>query len=63
MLIIVPVKGGRAVKRTKLKDRELPDYTKGEENFNMISHIAGGAVGVAALVLCVVRAAPFSARP
>ena len=45
------------MKRTKLSDRDLPDYTKGEERFNMISHIVGGAVGVAALVLCVVRAA------
>lgn len=35
----------------------MPDYTKGEERFNMISHIVGGAVGVAALVLCIVRAA------
>ena len=35
----------------------LPSYTKGEERFNMISHIAGGALGVAALVLCVVFAA------
>ena len=43
--------------RTKLMDREMPDYTKGEERFNMISHIVGGAVGVAALVLCIVRAA------
>ncbi len=50
-------KGGDTVKRTKLKDRELPDYTKGEERFNMISHIVGGALGVAALVLCVVCAA------
>ena len=32
--------------RTKLKDRNLPDYTKGEELFNMISHIVGGAVGI-----------------
>lgn len=45
------------MKRTKLKDRQLPDYTKGEEIFNMTSHIVGGAVGVAALVLCVVVAA------
>lgn len=44
-------------KRTKLKDRVLPDYTKGEEIFNMVSHIVGGAVGVFALVLCVVIAA------
>ncbi len=43
--------------RTKLMDREMPDYTKGEERFNMISHIVGGAIGVAALVLCIVRSA------
>ena len=44
-------------KRTKLKDRQMPVYTKGEERFNMISHIVGGAIGVAALVLCVVVSA------
>lgn len=43
--------------RTKLRERELPDYTKGEEIFNMVSHIVGGAIGVAALVLCVIRSA------
>lgn len=43
--------------RTKLKDRVMPDYTKGEERFNMISHIVGGAVGVAALVLCIIVSA------
>ena len=46
--------------RQKLCDRSLPDYTRGEENFNFISHAAGGALGVAALVLCVVRAALYS---
>lgn len=35
----------------------MPDYTRGEELFNMISHIVGGAVGIAALVLCVIRSA------
>lgn len=44
-------------KRTKLKDRQMPVYTKGEERFNMISHIVGGAIGVAALVLCVIVSA------
>ena len=44
-------------KRTKLSDRELPDYTKGEEIFNMVSHIVGGALGIAALVLCIITAA------
>lgn len=43
--------------RTKLSDRELPDYTRGEELFNMISHITGGAFGIVALVLCVIVSA------
>lgn len=45
------------MQRTKLADRTLPAYTKGEEIFNMVSHIVGGALGVTALVLCVVFAA------
>ncbi len=44
-------------KRTKLADRQLPDYTKGEEIFNMVTHIVGGASGIAYLVLCVIMAA------
>lgn len=43
--------------RTKLNDRILPKYTKGEEIFNMTSHIVGGALGIVALVLCVVFSA------
>ena len=39
--------------RTRLSDRRLPDYTRGEELFNMISHIVGGGLGISALVLCV----------
>ena len=45
------------MKRTKLRDRILPKYTKGEEIFNMTSHIVGGVLGIVALVLCVVFAA------
>ena len=45
------------MRRTKLRDRILPKYTKGEEIFNMTSHIVGGALGIVALVLCVVFAA------
>lgn len=45
------------IKRTSLKDRILPDYTKGEEIFNMVTHIVGGALGVIYLVLCIVFAA------
>lgn len=45
------------IARTKLADRKLPDYTRGEEIFNMVSHIVGGALGIAALVLCVIISA------
>ncbi len=45
------------MKRTKLIDRLLPDYTNGEEIFNMVTHIVGGGFGVVYLVLCVVFAA------
>ena len=43
--------------RQRLSERILPDYTRGEEIFNMVSHIVGGAVGVVALTLCVIFAA------
>lgn len=43
--------------RTRLRDRKLPPYSKGEEIFNMVSHIVGGALGIMATVLCVVFAA------
>lgn len=39
--------------RTKLIDRKLPNYSIGEERFNYISHIVGGAIGITALILCV----------
>ena len=45
------------MQRTNLASRTLPDYTRGEERFNMISHIVGGGMGIAATVLCVVAAA------
>ncbi len=45
------------MKRTKLADRYLPDYTRGEEIMNMVTHIVGGAMGIVALTLCVIRAA------
>lgn len=43
--------------RTKLADRKLPDYTKAEEIFNMVSHIVGAVFGVVACILsCFVAA-------
>ena len=45
------------IKRIPLRQRLLPEYTRGEEIFNMVSHIVGGAVGIATLVLCVIIAA------
>lgn len=43
-------------KRIKLKDRLLPDYTRGEEIFNMVSHIVGASFGIIALASCVIKA-------
>lgn len=45
------------MQRTKLVDRILPTYTKGEEIFNMTSHIVGGVLGIVATTLCVIMAA------
>ena len=45
------------MKRIKLVDRVLPTYTKGEEIFNMVSHIVGAALGIVAIVLCVIFSA------
>ena len=46
-------------KRTKLKDRKLPTYTRGEEIFNMTSHIVGGGIAVVVLVTCIVMGALY----
>lgn len=40
------------MKRTKLANRELPIYTKGEEIANMVTHIIGAVMGIVAIVLC-----------
>ena len=48
------------MQRIKLKDRILPTYTKGEEIFNMTSHIVGASLGIVATVLCIVFAAIHS---
>lgn len=45
------------MKQEQNKKIELPFYSKGEEIFNMVSHIVGGALAIAALVLCVIMAA------
>ncbi len=47
------------MKRTKLADRALPDYTRREEIFNMVSHIIGGAFGIVALVGCIIMSALY----
>ena len=44
------------MKRTKLKDRLLPDYTRGEEIMNTVTHIVGGGIGILVLLLCLWRA-------
>ena len=45
------------MKRTKIEDRQLPTYTRGEEIFNMVTHITGAAFAIAALALCIIFSA------
>ena len=44
-------------KRTPLREWSLPNYTRGEEIANMITHIVGGALAIAITVLCIIMAA------
>lgn len=44
-------------KRTKLAQRSLPDYTRGEEIMNMVTHIVGGSLGIIVLISCLLKAA------
>ena len=44
------------MKRTPIAQRSLPNYTKGEELMNSMTHAIGAGLGIAALVLCIVQA-------
>ena len=44
-------------KRTPLSRRQLPDYLRGEEIMNMVTHITGAGIGLGVLVLCILKAA------
>lgn len=50
------------MQRTPLSERKLPDYTKGEEITNTVTHIIGAAFGVVALVVSIVYAT-FGGNP
>ncbi len=43
--------------RTPLCQRKLPNYTRGEDIANMVTHIVGGGLGVVVLVISVIIAA------
>lgn len=43
--------------KESLSESSLPDYTRGEELFNMITHIVGGGLGLVAMLVCAVIAA------
>ena len=43
--------------RIPITDRLLPNYSRGEEIFHMVSHIAGGVFAFVALLMCVIRSA------
>ena len=43
-------------KRIRLCDRQLPNYCRGEEIMNMVSHIVGGVFGIVVMILCLCKA-------
>lgn len=49
------------IKRTRLADRQLPQYTPAEESVNTLTHLAGFLFGIAALILCLFRVKNSSA--
>ena len=51
------------MKRTKLRDRVLPRYSKGEEVMNMVTHIAGGGLAVISFALCLYKTIPQGGMP
>lgn len=44
------------MKRTRLTDRSLPDYTPAEERMNTLTHAMGVPLGITAALLCVLHA-------
>ena len=42
--------------RIKLSQRSLPNYSKGEEIMNMVTHIVSGSIGILVLLICVYQA-------
>ena len=44
------------MKRTKLRDRLLPVYSRGEEIMNMTTHIVGGGLALTVLATCLWKA-------
>lgn len=51
------------MKRTKLANRVLPYYSKGEEIMNMVTHIVGGAFGILVLISCLLKSLQQSNVP
>lgn len=40
------------MQRTKIRDRQLPKYTRAEEIGNTVTHISGGGLGMLMLLVC-----------
>ena len=44
-------------RRLTLAQRSLPNYCRGEEIMNMVTHIVGAGIGLIILILCVCKSA------
>ena len=54
--LLKTVNEGNKMKRTPLRERQMPNYTVSEEYANMITHIIGGIFGIALLFVCIFTA-------
>lgn len=44
------------MKRIKIRDRQLPVYSKGEESMNMVTHVVGGGLAILMAALAIGKA-------
>ena len=47
------------MKRTSLRERLLPHYSRGEEIMNMVTHISGGGLALFGSIFCILAACRF----
>ena len=56
MLLTYIIGGGDIMSKRKIEKMGMPVYSKGEELFNVVSHVIGAVIGFCSLVLFIILA-------